>query len=217
MIPSMPAQTGMTVVKKFPYRGDPTEEFSNTYWFTGTVPANDTEFLALFNALVAQEKTVYSADVTIIRGYGYNDNTGHRSTDPPGTDVAPSVWTRDLVAASATVPGTLVPTGGAQQSGDTAVWARWKTSRRTNPGGKAIYLRKYFHDVFATISGSAADQVLPAQKSALLAFAAKMWDGTFIDARKITAAGQTDVILGANASSYVTTRTLKRRGKRPGT
>lgn len=213
----MPAQTGLTIVKKFPYRGDANEEFSNTYWLTGTVPTTDAEWLALFNALVAQEKTVYSADVTVIRGYGYDDNTGHRSTDPAGTTVAPSVWTRDLVAAGATVAGTLVPTGGAQQAGDCAVWVRWKTSRRTNPGGKAIYLRKYFHDVFATIGGSTADQVLPAQKSALLAFAAKMWDGSFLDARKVTAPGMTDTIVGANASSYVTTRTLKRRGKRPGT
>lgn len=199
----MAAQTGLTIVKKFPYRGDPNEEFSNTYHFTGSVPADSTAWAALAAALAAEEKAVYSADVSIIRYYGY-------ATDNPA-DAA--VWSSDI--SGAPIAGTLTPTGGAQMAGDCAVWVRWKTSR-LNSKGKAIYLRKYFHDVFATISGSNADTVLAAQKTQLDELGTDLMDGTFLDGRTITARGHTDTITARASSTYVTTRTLKRRGKRPG-
>lgn len=209
----MATQVGLTVVKRFTYRGDATEEYSNTYWLTGTVPADDTAWRALFDAMVVSEKQVYPSSVTVVRGYGYADNQGHFGPRPAGTEVSPSVWTRDLVAAAATVAGTLAVTSEIRCPGDAAVWVRWKTSRLNK--GKAIYLRKYFHPAYAASAG-AFDQIANAQRDALLLHAAKMWDGTFISGRKITAAGSTDVIVGANHSPYVTTRTLRRRGKRPG-
>lgn len=201
----MAAKVGITIVKKFTYRGDPTEEFSNTYHLTGAVPADDAAWRTLFDALVAQEKTVYSATNTVIRGYGY-------ATDNPDDN---SVWSVNLDGSTGFLPvaGTLTVTSATPAPGDCAVWVRWKTSR-LNSKGKAIYLRKYFHGVW--LNSGTADDVMTGQKTALAAFGTKLRDGSFVDGRTITAQTHTDTILSSSASSYATTRTLKRRGKRPG-
>jgi hypothetical protein len=211
----MATQTGITVVKRFTYRGDANEEFSNTYWLTGSPPADATAWRTLFDALVTQEKTCYHSGVSVIRGYGYDDNTGHKSGDT-GT-VAPSVWTVDLtVAPNTPVAGTATFTGGdVQASGDQAGWVRWKTDRRTDPGGKAIYLRKYFHGVILQVLPN-QDNIKASLVTAYGAFGTKMRDGSFADSRTVTAAGHEDTLTSSGASVYVTTRTLKRRGKRPG-
>lgn len=210
----MAAATGLTIVKRFNYRGDASEEYSNTYWFTPlTPPADAAAWRALFNAIVAVEKTIYPGQVEVIRGYGYNDDTGHRPGDSGA--VAPSVWQLDLrVSPETVVGGTLtVSTPLARAPGDSAVWVRWKTSRVTSPGGKPIYIRKYFHP--AVFTGTAPDTVDPSQKTQLLALGALLDGGTLPGARKITTAGQSDTILNHGCSNFITTRTLKRRGKRP--
>lgn len=209
----MAAACGVTVIKKFTYRGNTNEEYSNTYWLTGAAPTSDATWKTLFDAIVASEKVIYPSGCVVVRGYGYNDDTGHKPDDTGS--VAPAVYSVDLVAAAATVPGTLVIGAFPAAPGDAAVWARWKTSRVTSPGGKAIYVRKYFHPAYCSAT-SGGDTILPAQRTGLLAHAAKMWDGTLnASSQKVTTPGRQDVILGANASTYVTTRTLKRRGKRP--
>jgi hypothetical protein len=197
--------TRITLIKKFSYRGDPNEEFSNGYAFTGTDPANDTEWLALLNALKDQEKTIYRSGVVIVRAYGYTDDS----------NTASAVWSRDLVAASETTPGTLTGTGFHVYPGDVAFWCRWKTSRLAN--GKPVYLRKYFHGANGPDAGTNQNDLLwPTQRTAAQAFATKLWDGSFIDGRTIRARGQaSETIVGSNASEFVTTRTLKRRGRRP--
>lgn len=209
----MAAACGLTIVKQITYRGDPTEEWSNTYWLTGAVPT-DAQFLALFNAITAVEKTIYPAWAShgcrVIRGYGYNDDTGHKPGDTGA--VAPSVWTNDIIASP--VDGTLVLSDIDQRlPGDDAVWVRWKTTRRTDPGGKAIYLRKYFHPACRTTGTD--DTVLPAQATALGALGQLLRNGTLPDSRTLTTAGRTDTLTAHGVSSYTTTRTLKRRGKRP--
>jgi hypothetical protein len=201
----MAAKVGLTIVKAFTYRGDSTEEFSNTYHLTGTVPDTPTAWRTLFDALVAQEKTVYASAVSVVRGYAY-------ATDNPSDD---SVWSVDLVTDSGVVPGTLSLGTGTPAPGDCAVWVRWKTSRLTSPGSKPIYLRKYFHGALMA-SGGVGDTILASQKTALLALGAKLQDGSFTEARTITAQAHDDTIVSHAASSYITTRTLKRRGKRPG-
>lgn len=202
----MASQLGITLIKKFTYRGNTNEEYSNTYHFTGAVPSDSAAWKTFADLLIAQEKTVYTGDVSVVRAYGY-------ATDNPADD---SVWTWDYGALGTSVAGTLLQGTGVLTPGDDAVWCRWKTSR-TNTNGKPIYLRKYFHVAVGTSgTGANRDSVLPAQTTALQAFAAKMHDGTFVDARTITARGHTDVILSHGASIYITTRTLKRRGKRPG-
>jgi hypothetical protein len=201
----MATQVGVTLVKRLTYRGDATEEYSNQYWFNGSVPADSTAWKALYDALIAQEKTVYISEVTVVRAYGYDSDA----------EDAVAVDSYDYLAAAAAVPGTLALGSGAVMSGDCAVWVRWKTDR-LNTKGKAIYLRKYFHPAMATLSNTGSDVTMPGQVTALNAFGTKLMDGSFIDARTLTARGHSgDTLLSRASSPYVTTRSLKRRGKRP--
>lgn len=89
--------------------------------------------------------------------------------------------------------------------------ARWKTAR-VNSKGKAIYLRKYFHGVGRDTGDP--DSVNATQLSQLQAYAENLlsaWDPT--DA---VLAGPDGVTPSAPfALPYITTRTLKRRGRRP--
>lgn len=202
----MAAATGLTIIKRFTYRGDTQEEFSNTYWFTGTAPATPADWRTLFNAVVATEKACYHSGVSVIKGYGYNDDDDH----------AVAVWTVDLrVAPDTPVAGTVTMAAGeAVAEGDCAVWARWKTDR-LNTKGKAIWLRKYFHGVIAAAAAD-GDTLKTAQKTNIVTHATKMSDGTLTGSRTLTARGHTDTLTAPGASTYITTRTLKRRGKRPG-
>jgi len=194
---------GLTLIKRFTYHMA-AEDYSNQYWFTGDTPADGTAWRTLFNALVTQEKTLYPSGVTVIGGYGYDDDS----------DDAVAVWSVDLTVSPETpVPGTQVITSGYPSPGDAAVWVRWKTSR-LNSKGKAIYLRKYFHPAVNQGVGH-VDEPIAVATTALNAFGAKLRDESFIDARTITARGHTDTILNSGSSPYITTRTLKRRGRRP--
>lgn len=195
------AAPGVTLVKSFTYRGA-AEEFSNTYHFVGDAPSNDTDWGTLVMALVALEKTLMVADVTYERAYCYEN------TDDD------SVFTYDIaVAHSGTVGTVSLTTGESVAPGDAAAWVRWKTAR-TNTHGKPIYLRKYFHGVSLAAAGSSPADTLSAQ----WADAAD----TFKDAVNDVSgdwpgiAGPDGVAPGAAArSTFVTTRTLRRRGKRP--
>lgn len=193
---------GITLVKQFEYRGDTTEEYSNTYHLTGAIPADDAAWKTLADALIAQEKTCYRS-ATVIRAYGYSSDS----------DTATAVWSYDYLAHAASVAGTLAYTAGMILCpGDSACWVRWKTSR-LNSRGKPIYLRKYFHPAFNTLA--LPDTVYTDQESALTAFGTKLWDGSFLDARTLRSQHSAETILSSLGGPWITTRTLKRRGKRP--
>jgi hypothetical protein len=195
---------GLVIVKQFTYRGDATEEFSNDYHFTGATPADATAWKALADALITQEKTCYTNGARVVRAYGYDSDAAN----------AHAVWSWDYLANATTVAGTMAQTGGQLPAGDQAAQLRWKTSR-LNTKGKPIYLRKYFHAV--PVAPAAPDYVLATAVTALGAFGGKMRDGTFLDARTLTARGHTDTLVSHLAGQFITTRTLKRRGKRPPT
>src|SRR3954454_17276008 len=125
-----------------------------------------------------------------------------------------SVWSVDLTQAPNTVvAGTCSTSSSTFPPGDAAVWIRWKTDRY-NTKGKPIYLRKYYHG--ALVLTGDRDAVAAGQKGALDAFGLKMRDGTFTEGRIIRSQKQVETLIGHGYASYVTTRTLKRRGKRPG-
>lgn len=191
----------MVIVKRFPYKALTDEEWSNKYWFTGATPADDAAWNALFNALTAQEKTCYTDNTNIVRGYGYSSDAAD----------AVAVWSKDMtVAPNAPIAGTLATTG-EKIPGDTAAWVRWGTSR-FNTKGRRIYLRKYFHDVQKNTATREA--LTSAAITALTAFGAKMRDGTFLDARTLTAQGETDTLVGHGISPYLTRRQLRKGVKR---
>lgn len=195
-------QVKFVVVKRFTYRGQ-NEEWSNSYMLTGAKPSDNAAWRTLFDALVAEEKKLYTSGVSVIRGYGYD----HMD------DAATAVWSVDLtLPPNAVVPGTSGAAGTSKCAGDAALWVRWGLDRM-NSKGKRVYLRKYYHEVFNS-SGS-NDVPLATQSANLTLFAGKMHDGTFVDGRTVTDKLGSAVV-GHAVSPYITTRTLKRRGKRPG-
>lgn len=194
--------TALTVIKRFLYRGV-AEDWSNHYMLSGSTPADNAAWRTLFDALVAQEKTLYTAATTVVRGYGYDD---------VGED-AIAKWQVDLtVAPNTPVAGTLTNSPVQLFAGDDAAWVRWGLDR-LNQDGKRIYLRKYFHDGHKL--NNQRDQLDSNYVSMLTAFGTKMRDGSFAGSRVITDKLGTATV-GSGVSTYVTTRTLKRRGKRPG-
>jgi hypothetical protein len=192
------AAAGITLIKSFLYKGA-TEEWSNQYHVVNG-GVNPADWRAIVDGLVAQEKTLYSSRVTILRALCYDD------TDDD------SVYTYDLAAFGGVVSGTLSATAGQASGGDEAFWVRWDTGDRSSTG-KPVYLRKYFHDVQRS-SPPAQDAIAGAQKTAADAFATalmSMLTGGFILAKKDGVAPDGPALGG----TYATTRTLHRRGRRP--
>jgi hypothetical protein len=193
------AKPGIVLVKRFNYRGQ-NEEWSNKYHFTESPPANPTDWRTLIDALANKEKTVYSAGTHIVRAYGYSDTDND------------AVFSVDYTALAEEIAGTFNEVGMSHAAGDAAVWVRWLTPDH-NSRGKPIYLRKYFHGAEAEATDH--DQIAVDQKAALLAFGTALAGGTGA-ITGFTICGPTGAVAGAvGASSWITTRTLKRRGRRP--
>jgi hypothetical protein len=193
------AAPGIVVIKSFTYRGA-AEEWSNKYHFQGAAPANPADWRALCDAFILQEKAVLTDVVNIIRVQCYED------TDNP------SVYTYDLAAFGGVVAGTYVTGSSADllEAGDTVGLIRWNTGR-VSSRGKPVYLFKYYHGVMHE-SGQ-PDRLRTTLKTAYATFAnairsaASPWPGL---------ADKTGTEpVGYLAETYLTTRTLKRRGRRP--
>lgn len=195
----MPDTPSITIIKRFKYRGKD-EEWSNSYHFSGSTPSSDAGWKTLFDAVIAEEKKCYTSMCKVVRAYGYEAGNEH------------SVAQVDYAAAPLTpIEGTftLVGSGSYIQAGDAAAWIRARTPNK-NSRGKWIYIRKYMHNVYANQDGLLA----PDQKTAMEAFGAKLVSGTLPGNFKWVAPQGAEG--GPIAvSAYVTTRTLKRRGKRP--
>lgn len=194
----------LTLVKTFTYRGAP-EEWTNTYFFTGDAPSSPASWKTLADNVAAGEKTLYPSTTKIVRAIGHE----------AGESVA--VWSYDYEAVSEEIAGTYTLTGAAAEAGDTAQWLRWSTDQLTSRG-KPIYLRSYYHPGFRDGSGT-VDAVAPSWQTAAQAFGDDWIDG-FLDgdAEERHRAGPHGVVgLVATPSSFITTRTLKRRGRRPTT
>lgn len=191
----MPDTPSITINKQMSYRGK-AEVYSNTYHFSGTTPANDAAWHTLALAIWDAEKPIHPAAVRFVGYLGYQAGNEHA--------VSIKNYLED---------GTALPQGTATHlasvaPGDAAATIRWTTPNRTSRG-KRIYLRKYFHEPDFT-----DDTLTNAYKTALQTYGAKMIDGTLPGGFKVCGPQ------GAEASNpfvapYVTTRTLKRRGKRP--
>lgn len=190
---------GVTVVSHFQYRDAP-EEFSNTFHFTGSAPTDSAGWIALAAAFVTKFRALVTSDVTIDRVYCYTDTAND------------SVFTYALADHGGTIQGNLGATGGVLMPGDAAYWIRWATGRISSKG-KAIYLRKYLHPAYALSTDH--DKVNDVARTnlatagAAIAAASGAWPGM---------AGPTYDLPASPAvlvSQWITTRTLKRRGKRP--
>lgn len=192
------------MVKKFAYRGDATEEWSNTYHFRSAPPSDSTEWATLVSALAAIEVPILNPYTSIVRAYGYD-------TD----DEKPvSVYTKDWEVDGGAPVGTYSYSSGteAPMAGDQACFVWWKLDVK-NSRGKWIYLRKYIHGGYSVVGGP--DSVSTAYKTALGTYAAALdyADGAFEGG--IRRRSDDAEVLDHGVGQYTTTRTLHRRGKRP--
>jgi hypothetical protein len=191
----------LTVVKRFPYRGDTQEEWSNTYHFRQAPPATSADWKSFADAFINEEKPLYHPHCHVTRAYGYD-------TD----DAKPvSVWGYDYGLAGEEVPGT-GGGGDTNFAGDQAAMLWWKLDHK-NSRGKYVYLRKYMHD--GEVLAGASDDLAVATKAAYELFVANLWSNPTPAGGGIRARTGTWPVIAAGVSPYVTTRTLRRRGKRP--
>ncbi len=199
----MAAACGLTIVKRFTYRDDATEEWSSVYWLQGTAPQTYNDWQTLALNVMASEAPLYLSYNELSRALGYDVNDKH----------AHAVYTEEW-APGAGPKGNLAPVAGAPGfAGDQAALVRWKTSRK-NTRGKWIYLRKYIHG--GLMSGTDIDKIHPSMLTALDDYALAWEQGINPTGRKLTSRFQaTETLASATASPWITTRTLKRRGKRP--
>lgn len=191
----------ITVIKSFSYRGA-TEEWSNSYTISGTTPADQAAWDAWGAKIKDVEAPIVTAAVTFVKWYGYNP--GSWETKPQHIDYQGAY-------AAATV-GSAVTTNGRLLPGDAAFTVRWDTGQYTTRG-KKIYLRKYFHSAMGDVATN-ADNLLPTQKAAAGVYAAKMYDGTSLIGTARMCRDTGTLPIAHKVGDYVTTRTLKRRGKR---
>jgi len=195
------APPGVTLIKKFQYRQAP-EEWSNTYHFLGDAPSTDVDWQDLIDALVALEVQVLTIRNYVVRAYGYADTDNDAS------------FVYDIAGTGDGVRGTVTPSdeGAVEAPGDCAGWIRWKTNY-LNSKGKPVYLRKYYHGIYLTPETGDNDLIETACKAALdagvglLRDASTGWPGMADPHHNAPGVGK--------SSTYITTRTLKRRGKRP--
>lgn len=188
----------ITLIQTFTYRDVP-EEFSNRYHFTGEPPADDAGWTTLVSSLATIVASVFSSNVHIVRAYGYLSDT----TDAVAT-VDFTVTPHSPIAGTAGPVGTMAP-------GDDAMTLRWDTGRK-NSRGKTIYLRKYYHGVGMDTSDS--DKVNSAQLDNLQAAGASLIADWGSSSSKLCGPDGVTPTL-PHASPWITTRTLKRRGRRP--
>jgi hypothetical protein len=199
--------TGLTLVKEFTYRDLP-EQWTNHYWLSGTVPTADAEWKTLADSLIAHEKTCYSARSSVVAAYGYNESETDPLEKPPH-----AVWGYDYAGASQSVPGTLTSATGHFFAGDQAGFVWWKTARRSS-SGKPIYLRKYFHDGFESLTD--VDDLATEVDAAYTQLANDLVANLpSLGLRNLQSHLGTEALVSWGHGGWVTTRTLKRRGKRP--
>jgi hypothetical protein len=155
------------------------------------------------DAFIALEKAIYPATTHVVRAYGYD-------TD----DAKPvSVWSYDYLLAGEQVAGTFVQTpGDKQMAGDQAGLIEWQLDHK-NSRGKWVYLRKYVHSGY--IDPGNSDHIENLWHGALETFAGAIGGTTAPFHGGLRARTGTWPIQDYWAANVVTTRTLKRRGKRP--
>lgn len=201
------AVTRVITVKVFTYRDNPLEEFSNTFAVEGSVPNGDAAWNTLINKVVGAEQSVFDSGVKWVRTYGYGSSDPH----------AAHLFANEYPSGSQPV-GTFVPSGTAKKgAGDQAALVQWGTDVKSHKG-KPVFLRKYLHDPW--LDTTDLDKLDAGYLSALNTFGQAFVPGGTVAVLRSpyllsTAGSSYRSALNHQTSPWVTTRTLKRRGKRP--
>lgn len=188
------------IVSSFDYRGQP-EEFSNRFSFADRQPIDDVTWKAMADALIAQMRTCFPATTTFVRAYGY----------APAQFAA--VWVHDYASPGPPLAGTWTTQAGSSRcQGDAAATLRY-TSAKKSVRGKTVYGRNYFHDVYDDGVG-AYDRLSQSQQAAFTTFGTSLCNGSIHPRLSICLPNGTWDLFSPHCDQWLTTRTLKRRGKR---
>jgi hypothetical protein len=200
MPPSHSDTAILSLEKSFPYRGG-REHFLNEYHLD-QVPLDSTVWNSLGSAAWSFEANVFPSSVQLERIIGHNPGT------PPvlvyESDVAPP--------GEGGISGSFTPIATEHECpGDDAVWVRYGTTQKTSRG-KPIYLRNYYHAVFYDAT---PDTLSARQKTALDALGAAWVAGINVSGTTFRRAGPRGAVAqNHQTAQFITTRTLKRRGRR---
>jgi hypothetical protein len=197
----MAAVTSIILVKSFPYRDSTAEEFSNRYYFRSLPPGDNASWVILADDLARLEKAVFPPTVKYTHAYGYNDDAAN----------AQAVFDHDFTQETNPPIGTYL---SAEEpcAGDQAAFIWYRTNRK-NSRGKWIYLRKYFHG--CTVDAANRDKIDAAHFTAYMTLVNELHPAAGAFHGGIRSRTHADDMLASGVGEWVTTRTLKRRGKRP--
>lgn len=185
----MATTPSVKVIKSFQFKGT-TRLWSNRYHFNGGTPANDTEWHALMDAVVAAEAPIFASTVTIVECVGY----------AAGSDVPVSSKTYST-------SGSLTTGGGdAYAQGESAALVRYSTTARTSKN-HPVYLFNYYHGVWVQTASGAGNLLKAAQKTAMGTYAAAWISGFSDGSHTLVRAGPNGATAtGQFVEEYVTHR-----------
>jgi len=187
----------LRLVQSSEYRGQP-EEWSNTYSFKGPAPTTPAGWQAIADAFILLLRQCFTSKTTFVRAYGYNANSIGAN------------FVHDYTSPGPPSAGTGVFTNSLSLPGDAAITGRL-SSEKFNPSGKRVYGRNYWHDAYAEATDS--DRVNSEQQAQLTTFLTQYTQGTIIAGTDSCLPDLTDTH-SPHVDQWITTRTLKRRGKR---
>jgi len=191
--------TGLTLIKQFTYRGQAGEEFSNTYWFKNNPPGGPDNWDVLANDILVIEQRIFPSTVTFSRAIGYDSNDDH----------AQHVYQTNFAVPGPPPQGTFAATAGdIEMAGDQAACIQWPTDRIAGKG-KRTYLRKFMHAGYVA-PGAPADALSNDYGAALILYGDQMRTQHGGLRSRLNDLN----VVGTSVSPWVTTRTLKRRGKK---
>lgn len=179
---------------------DTQEQWSNGYHFVGDAPADRAEAYDFFEALWGIEANLF-VGATLVKAYFYENPDGNVTI---GRD-----YLAEGISNKLSTGGALATTG-SKLSLEQASLGKWRCGYTSK--GKPRYVMKFYHGIYA--SSADADKVAWSATAGAQDYAAKFTDGTLPGGAKLCRPdGQ--VCEPMLRSPWVTTRTLKRRGKRP--
>ena len=188
----MPATPSVKIQKSFLFR-DVNRVWSNRYHFNGGTPADLAHWNALFDAIVLQEKAVFTNRVTIVNAIGY----------AAGSDVPVATKAYSTVGT-----GTF---GDAEAApGECAALVRYATTART-PKNHPVYLFNYYHGIGWDTTEGVVDELGPSQKTALTTYA-NDWITGFSDGTitAVRAGPNGATATGALVADFITHRDFPR-------